>query len=317
MLRYQNITKHYNKTQVVNSLNFEVKPGTILGFLGPNGAGKTTTIKMSCGLIKPSEGDIEAFGHSMKSDYKNYIKNIGAVLEGSRNIYWKLTPLENIRYYSGMRGIEYKAIKEKVDYYLDVFDLSEKRNVECGKLSRGMQQKVAICCSIIHEPKILFLDEPTLGLDVESVLSMEKILKEVISKDRIIILTSHDLRFVSYLCNEISIIYKGDMVLHEDISYLKNYNQKNIYTITVNDKEAAARIYQDHLVDIQQEGDFHRFEYELPTGNDLVKLLNELDKLDVKIVSVNKKEVELKDIFMNVIGKGKKEGEYEKLVGNF
>ncbi len=108
MLKYTEVSKAFGELVAVNKLNLNVEAGTILGFLGPNGAGKTTTIKMSCGLVKPTYGDIEAFGISISKSRKKYIKNIGAVLEGNRNIYWRLTPIENMEYFAGLRGISRK-----------------------------------------------------------------------------------------------------------------------------------------------------------------------------------------------------------------
>jgi ABC-2 type transport system ATP-binding protein len=233
MLSYKGLTKSFNGYKVVNNINLEISNGTILGFLGPNGAGKTTTIKMSCGLINPTSGDIEYNNCSLKQDRNNYIKNIGAVLEGNRNIYWKLTPVENMEYFAGLRGLSRRKVKDKIDEFLEVFDLKEKRNVECGKLSRGMQQKVAIACGIIHNPKILFLDEPTLGLDIQSVLSMEEVLKKIISKDRVMIITSHDLKFISALCDRVAIINKGKIILDRDIEFLKDYKDYCTYVFTI------------------------------------------------------------------------------------
>ena len=105
MLKYNSLLKKYDNNIVVNNLNIEIKEKDIIGFLGPNGAGKTTTIKMSCGLITPTSGDIECCGYSLRNNRKQYLKNIGAVLEGNRNIYWKLSPTENIEYFAGIKGI--------------------------------------------------------------------------------------------------------------------------------------------------------------------------------------------------------------------
>ncbi|KPU27704.1 hypothetical protein TR13x_04065 [Caloranaerobacter sp. TR13] len=303
MLKYTEISKSFGELVAVNKLNLNIETGTILGFLGPNGAGKTTTIKMSCGLVKPTNGEIEAFGVSINRNRREYIKNIGAVLEGNRNIYWRLTPIENMEYFAGLRGISCKKIREKMDEYLEIFNLKEKRNVECGKLSRGMQQKVAICCAIIHEPRILFLDEPTLGLDVESVDSMEEIIKKIISKDRIIIITSHNLKFVSDLCNRITIIHKGILVLDKDISFLDSYSDNITYLIETQilQQEIKNDIYENFTAYMEESDNKTQIRITLKEDNEILEILNYLNSLSVKLFNIKKVNFELKDVFMDII----------------
>ncbi|WP_176718829.1 ABC transporter ATP-binding protein [Caloranaerobacter ferrireducens] len=312
MIKYTEISKSFGELVAVNKLNLNIETGTILGFLGPNGAGKTTTIKMSCGLIKPTYGEIEAFGVSINRNRREYIKNIGAVLEGNRNIYWRLTPIENMEYFAGLRGISRKKIREKIDEYLEIFKLKEKRNVECGKLSRGMQQKVAICCAMIHEPRILFLDEPTLGLDVESVDSMEDIIKKIISKDRIIIITSHNLKFVSDLCNRITIIYKGVLVLDKDISFLESYSDNITYLIETQilQQEVKNNIYENFTAYMEESDNKTQIRITLKEDNEILEILNYLNSLSIKLFNIKKVNFELKDVFMDII-----KGDDEKYAG--
>lgn len=304
MLSLNNLTKKYEEKVVVNDISLNVNEGDILGFLGPNGAGKTTTIKMACGLIKPSAGSITAYNHSLNKNYKQYITQIGAVLEGSRNIYWKLTPVENMEYYAGIRGIRKKDIVKSIEYYLDIFNLKDKRNVECSKLSRGMQQKVSICCSLIHNPKILFLDEPTLGLDVESVILMENVLKDIVANNRIIFLTSHDLKFASNLCNKIIIINHGSIVLNENINFLKQYSRKIVYSVQVdhiNHEEIGELNDMFKITTIIDSNNMLNIEVELNTDEQIIDLLNKLRYINVKVLGVHKIERELEDIFVDVI----------------
>lgn len=304
MLSLNNLSKTYGEKTVVDNISLNVKEGDILGFLGPNGAGKTTTIKMACGLIQPTAGDVTACNYSLKSNYKNYITQIGAVLEGSRNIYWKLTPVENMEYYAGIRGIRKKDIVKNIEYYLDIFNLKDKRNVECSKLSRGMQQKVSICCSLIHNPKVLFLDEPTLGLDVESVMLMEDVLKEIVANNRIIFLTSHDLKFVSNLCNKIIIINHGSIVLNENINFLRQYSQMVVYSIQVDhisNEELHKLKHISSAITISDNNKILDIRAELCTDEQIIDLLIELRKLNVKVLGVHKIERDLEDVFVDVI----------------
>ena len=303
MLKYNMLSKQYKDHVVVNNLNIEINDKDIVGFLGPNGAGKTTTIKMSCGLIIPTKGDVECCGYSLKKDRKQYLKNIGAVLEGNRNIYWKLSPVENIEYFAGMKGIGKKKIRNQMDEYLEMFNLTEKRNMECGKLSRGMQQKVAICCSLIHNPKVLFLDEPTLGLDVQSVLLIRDVLKNLIKEDRTMIITSHDLNFISSLCNRIIIINNGTMVLDEDIGFLNRYSENIVYVVEADGicEDIEKIIKEKFDVEVDKCKDSIRFKVLLNNDNEIIDFLNFLKSNGMNIKDMYKKKSDLEDIFTEVI----------------
>lgn len=306
VIKFTNLTKWYKKTKVVDELNLEIEGGTVLGFLGPNGAGKTTTIKMACGLVKPTFGDIEVSSVSLLKHKKEYIKNIGAVLEGNRNLYWKLTPLENIEYFASLRGINFKTIKEKTEHYIDIFELNDKKNTVVSSLSRGMQQKVAIICSLVHNPKVLFLDEPTLGLDVQSVALMEEVLKEIISEQRIIIVTSHNLSFVSNVCTSVAIINKGKLMINENIDFLDYYSSKLKYKLRV--RNFNRRIGDEVLNKYDVKLDYsaaNNLYIEVRRNNDIVKILNHLNSNNVIIENINQEKIELKDVFIDVINEEK------------
>ncbi|MSS43689.1 ABC transporter ATP-binding protein [Anaerosalibacter bizertensis] len=303
MLIYNMLSKKYKDKRVVDNLDIRINEKDIVGFLGPNGAGKTTTIKMSCGLITPTSGDIECYGYSLKEHRNHYLKNIGAVLEGNRNIYWKLSPVENMEYFAGIKGIGRKKVKNQIDKYIEMFDLKEKRNIECGKLSRGMQQKVAISCSLIHDPKVLFLDEPTLGLDIHSVLLIRETLKQLGEEERVIIITSHDLNFISSLCNRIIIINNGLKVLDENIGFLKNYSEDIIYIIKTkrigeNLKKDMQRKFTIYIKDYE---DTSEIEIMLDSENKIHDFLHFLKINNINIKDMYKVKIELEDIFTKVI----------------
>ncbi|GAA0123232.1 ABC transporter ATP-binding protein [uncultured Clostridium sp.] len=304
MLEYKNITKYFNDKLIVDNLNLKIETGTVLGFIGPNGAGKTTTIKMGCGLVNSTTGEIYAFGKSIKENRKEYIKNIGAVLEGNRNIYWKLTPKENLEYFSLIRGKWNKNIRKNIEHLLELFDLTDKANCECGKLSRGMQQKVAICCSLISDHKILFLDEPTLGLDVQSILSMENAIKKLSTKDKIIIITSHDFNFITNTCNKVAIMDKGNIVLEEEVSFLKNYTKEDFYKININGNLLEIENIFDEFENIKLSAEINGdilIEAIIENNDQLFFVLNTLKDNNIKINSINKQEIALEDIFINII----------------
>jgi len=168
-IEVNNLVKKYGKFTAVDNISFSVEEGSICAILGPNGSGKTTTIKSICNLLIPDDGKIKLFG----KDNKKSIDKISAMFEGTRNLYWRLTPRENLRYFAGIRGLGGKNIEKLIDELLERFNLTDKRNVMVNNLSRGMQQKVAIAMTLVCNTDVVLLDEPTLGLDVESFMDIK------------------------------------------------------------------------------------------------------------------------------------------------
>lgn len=197
LLTVDGLSKKYKDTnkKAVNDVSFQINHGDLVVFLGPNGAGKTTTLKMILNLIIPDEGKIYFEGQETTNKGLILLKNTGALLEGSRNMFWSLSPIENFVYWGGQRGLTKNVAEKKGVELLKQFGLFKKRNVPITSLSRGMQQAVGICCAMIAEPKLLILDEPTLGLDIKSTQVVISILKKLASNGVGILITTHQLDF--------------------------------------------------------------------------------------------------------------------------
>src|SRR5262249_5065163 len=157
----------------VADLNMSIPEGEVFSFLGPNGAGKTTTIKMVCGLITPTSGQITLNGYDIARQSRKAVSQIGVVLEGARNIYWRLSAWENLLYFGRLRGCSDKKLKALAEQLLRELDLWDRRNDPVRFFSRGMQQKIALASALVTDPSIILLDEPTLGLDVEAAKVVE------------------------------------------------------------------------------------------------------------------------------------------------
>ncbi|MEL7511116.1 MAG: ABC transporter ATP-binding protein, partial [Cyanobacteria bacterium J06554_3] len=175
--------------EAVRDVSLHIAAGEVLAFLGPNGAGKTTTIKMIAGLIRPDAGWVRIAGLDPHRQ-PDALQGVGAVLEGNRNLYWRLTPLENLEYFGVLRKMPRKAARERGLELLEAFDLLDKRKDPVQKLSRGMQQKIAIAVALIHKPQLLLLDEPTLGLDVEAGETVKQLVRQVAASGCAILLTT-------------------------------------------------------------------------------------------------------------------------------
>ena len=305
MIEFKDVYKKYGDKEIVKPLNLKLEDGKIIGLLGPNGAGKTTLIKMACGIIDLDGGDILINNKSINKNIKEYSKDIGAILEGNRNIYWRLSPRENMKYFASIRGHKDKSLNNKIDELLKIFDIYDKRDIECRKLSRGMQQKVSICCSLITDSKVLFLDEPTLGLDVESILAMEEMLKSIISKDKTIVITSHDLSFIDSLCDKVIILNKGEIVFDDTYSSFKKYDNSVEYTVEINNDNTLQANDLNYNFRKDESSDKQIYTFILNNDNEIVDVLNKLTNLKLEIKSVTKKNINSEEIFKKIINENK------------
>jgi len=227
-------------TRAVQGVSLRVEPGEVLAFLGPNGAGKTTTIKMIAGLVRPDAGTVRVAGRDPHRD-PWALRQLGAVLEGNRNVYWRLTPLENLEYFGVLRGLSAAEARHRGRALLERFDLTDKQNALTQQLSRGMQQKLAIAVSLVHEPSLLLLDEPTLGLDVEAAETVKQLIHELAEDGQAIVFTTHHLDVAQQLSHRVAIIREGRIVAEDHTDALLVRFSGEQYEIEVVGKIDAAR----------------------------------------------------------------------------
>jgi len=221
MLELRGITKRYNFFPAVNKVSFAVKPGEILGYLGPNRAGKTTTIKMLAGLLKPSSGEILYKGKNIKKNHQEYKKRVGYVPE-EPEIYPHLSAYDYLLMVGRLRLLREKELKRKIEQFIKLFGLSLDMHSPISAYSKGMVQKVLISSALLHSPDILLLDEPLSGLDVETSLVINDLVKKLRDEGKIIFYCSHILEVVEKLCSRVIIIYKGQIVADDSVENLRD-----------------------------------------------------------------------------------------------
>ena len=300
-IRVKDLVKTYKDLTAVNRISFDVRSGEILGILGPNGSGKTTTLKSILGIIEFDEGSIEVNDLPIKSRRREILKDVGAVLEGARNIYWHLSPRENLTYFAGIRGIPEKAIRERANYLLESLELSDVADKEIRQFSSGMKQKCALACSFIYNPSILLLDEPTLGLDVEISRTIRDWLLNVVEKEqKTILITSHNMDFIESICDRILIIRRGEIISHETVKSLKDKFARKHFRIDL-ETEPQGRLLDEisTLGTVSSSGSSIRVELE--TANQLIPMMRMLDEADTKILDFRTVENDLEDIFLEMI----------------
>jgi ABC-2 type transport system ATP-binding protein len=220
------------RIQAVSGVSIALQSGQVLAFLGPNGAGKTTTIKVAAGLIAPDAGEVRVYGRSLARDRALCIADLGAVLEGSRNLYWRLTALENLLYWGAMRGVPVRDAERRARELLDQVGLLHRADNTVQTLSRGMQQKLALCQALMHHPRVLLLDEPTLGLDFESSIGIKALVRDLAAAGVAVLLTTHQLDVAQELSDRVAIIRDGQVVVEGETGALLDRYSQPVVTVT-------------------------------------------------------------------------------------
>jgi len=228
----ENLTKKFGNFIAVNSISFSVKRGEIYGFLGANGAGKTTAIRMLCGLSTPTSGKATVAGFDVFKQTEKIKKNIGYMSQ-KFSLYEDLTVKENITFYGGIYGLSNKEIKDKTEYLLDILKIGDAKDKLIKSLPLGWKQKLAFSISIIHNPKIVFLDEPTGGVDPLTRRQFWNMIYEAASNGVTVFVTTHYMDEAEY-CNRVSIMADGIIAALDTPSNLKEkYNVKTMHEVFV------------------------------------------------------------------------------------
>jgi ABC-2 type transport system ATP-binding protein len=220
MLEVRGVTKRYGAITAVKNVSFTVRPGEVLGYLGPNGSGKSTTVKMLAGLMPPSLGTILFNGKDIQDDLIAYKAQVGYVPEEA-NVYTYLTAPEYLRLCGRLRGIATGPLDEKIDRFLRILSLDTDRHATLASFSKGMRQKVLLSAALLHNPRIVILDEPVSGLDVTTALVVRTIVKALAADDRIIFYSSHELDTVEKISTRVIILRAGEVVADDSAAHLR------------------------------------------------------------------------------------------------
>lgn len=307
VIHVENLRKSYGKTVAVDCLSFQARRGEILGILGPNGSGKTTTLKSILGLVCHDSGEILVNGLSVPKNRKRVLEFAGAVLEGARNIYWYLSPRENLLYFAGIRGVSARRAAPMIDELLKQLELWDVRNKEVRQFSSGMKQKVAMACAFVHNPEILFLDEPTMGLDVEIALSMRNWIKSLVREHgKTILVTSHDMGFIESLCDRVLIIRAGRIISDETLQSLKaRFSEKTVEIVLEKPLTKAQTDAAEALGTCQVTGGegVYRLRIRLHQPRCIIDLMDILRGGGSVVMDFSTSENDLEDIFLQMIRK--------------
>jgi ABC-2 type transport system ATP-binding protein len=305
MLEIKNLNKRYGKFAAVDNLNLEVKEGEIFGFVGPNGAGKTTTMKIVCGLLAPNSGEVYVDGTDALKRPKEVKEKIG-YMPDFFGVYDNLKVSEYLEFYASIYNINGKEREKVCTDLLELVDLVNKRDSYVDSLSRGMKQRLCLARSLVHNPKLLVLDEPASGMDPRARFEMKEILRTLKEMKKTIIISSHILPELAELCTTIGIIERGKIALRGTVDeiMLKVYRNKGIKIKVHNKLESAVMIMKEfpNVCDIST-GENTIQAYFEGGDEDMSNMLKTLINRDIPVVSFTQLDGNLEDIFMKVTGK--------------
>ena len=297
ILECKNLCKDFGKKKILKNVSLKIEEGDILGFIGPNGAGKTTTIKLILGLQGITKGTVSINGYDIQKNFTNAIEKVGAIVENP-DMYMYLSGYDNLKLVANL----YKGItKERIEKVVKLVKLENRINDKVSKYSLGMRQRLGIAQAILHNPKLLILDEPTNGLDPEGIKEMRELLVKLAQEEKMaILISSHNLAELDNFCNKVCIIKNGEVIETSEISKIKNDERKIFRIFETNDSKKieklinniglAFKTIDDKKIKINIDKD------EVP---DLIKCLVEND---IKIYEVKEEEKTLEEAFFEKTG---------------
>jgi ABC-type uncharacterized transport system, ATPase component len=217
------LNRKYQTKEAVKDVSFSIDEGELVGFIGPNGAGKSTTIKMMCGILVPSSGDITVLGRTPYKNRKKNSKEIGVVFGQKSQLWWDLPPIDTFSLFKKIYKIDDAVYERNLNYYGELLEINEFMNQPVRQLSLGQRMRADLCAALLHDPKILFLDEPTIGLDVLVKKQIRDMIKEINCKRKItVVLTTHDMKDIEEICSRIIMINNGQVMLDKPLEEVKS-----------------------------------------------------------------------------------------------
>ncbi len=294
------IKPKYKTIQAVNNISFDIEEGEMIAFIGPNGAGKSTTIKMLTGILFKDEGEIKVLDLDPSKDRKKLAYKIGTVFGQKEQLWMHLTPYDNFKFFSAIYDIPEKEAEDRITELTNLFEMESFINIPVRNLSLGQRIRSEIVASLIHKPKILFLDEPTIGLDPVVKENIRKLIKKMNKEyNTTIFLTSHDVLDIEKLCKRVIIVNNGKIVLDDTMNNLK-YHYLNKKIVEVKSKEKINFNNEDGITVLKEKETNLKLEIDTRKKNlsDVLKMIDPDNILDINISNTPLEEI-ISEIYMN------------------
>jgi len=301
------IRRSIKEVIAVDDVSFEIKEGELFGLLGPNGAGKTTTVKVLATLLIPNAGEVRVNGLDIVKDANEVRKHIGFIFGGERGLYWRLSGIDNLRYFASLYHVDPEVSKKRIPYLLELVGLKGRGNERVQGYSRGMKQRLHVARTLLHDPDILFLDEPTIGLDPVGAREFREVIRDLQSEKKTILLTTHYMFEADSLCERVAVIDKGLIVALDTPSALK----KHVSDLSVVEVETfgVAPKFVDQIrklsfvdaVSVRDQGQRQLMLVQTPLGAEAVPdLMSAFNGMRVGRVTV--REPTLEDAYVRLVG---------------
>jgi len=304
-----NVINGYGDQTVVDHFNLEVTPGEVLGLLGPNGAGKSTAINMLCGLTNANAGDITLFGQKQSVKNLNARRDLGLVTQDI-TLFSELTVLQNLRYFGGLYGLRGAELKERVADVLKFIDLADHIKKKPKQLSGGMKRRLNIGCALVHEPKLLIMDEPTVGIDPQSRNHILESVKKLAKQKTTVIYTSHYMEEVEAICDRIVIMDAGRVIAEGTTEELikRTSHENTIYLTAINPSPKLTKNFEavSGVKQVLLEGNKYTIISNSESGN--INRITEIAQQHGGIAGITEETATLEDVFLTLTGKSLRDG---------
>ena len=321
-IEMENLTKKFGDFTAVDNLSLDIKENEIFGFLGPNGAGKSTTIRMLCTLSNPTSGSAKIAGYDIMKDPAEVRKKIGLVAE-KMIMYDTLTATENLRFFGKLYRIPNKKLEDRIDELLELVDMQKWKHTQIEKFSTGMKQRINVIRALLPEPEIIFMDEPTLGLDPQTTYSIRDITREINKSGVTVILTTHAMVEAEALSDRVAIIDHGKIAALDTPQNLKKLITKSDLSIfgaeiTNLTPKLIEKINSLDVVDAVSHQDVHKLKISANGTDALNQIIDIIRHEGGNIASITKSdETTLEDVFLAVTGKEIRDQATEKAASNY
>ncbi|OXS72838.1 bacitracin ABC transporter ATP-binding protein [Lysinibacillus sp. KCTC 33748] len=293
IVQTENLSKSFGKEQAVSNINLKIRKGEIYGFLGPNGAGKTTTIRMLLGLMKPSSGTVKMFQKDLTRERINILSKVGSLVENP-SYYPHLTAYENLEALRKILGVP----KSRIDEVLEIVRLKDAADKKVKGFSLGMKQRLGIAASLLHNPELLILDEPTNGLDPSGIIEIRNLIKRLPSEyGMTIIISSHLLSEIDQMATQVGIVTKGKMIFQDSIEAMRRFAQPKV-VIKVSDSEKGWRSLVANGIKAEHKDDLILFDE--CSDEKVAHIVQILVQEGISVYRVEEEKRSLEDIFLQM-----------------
>ncbi len=301
------IRRSVKEVVAVDDVSFAIKEGELFGLLGPNGAGKTTTVKVLATLLIPNAGEVRVKGLDIVKDANEIRKHIGFIFGGERGLYWRLSAIDNLRYFASLYHVDPEVSKKRIPYLLDMVGLNGRGDERVQGYSRGMKQRLHVARTLLHDPDILFLDEPTIGLDPVGAREFREVIRNLQSEKKTILLTTHYMFEADSLCERVAVIDKGTIVALDTPSALKKHVsdlsvvEVETFGVPENVVEVIRNLSFVDALSVQEQGQRQSLHVQTKLGAEAVPdVMAALEGMRVGRVTV--REPTLEDAYVRLVG---------------